>query len=409
MANHNYNASITFTANTAQAKQELQSLKAQISSLTTKSMINVDGSGITKATEDLIKLKTQLQLATNQDTGKLDLTKFTQGLEQSNMSISKYRKSLMQLGPEGEKAFSSLSKAILNADAPIKRTSTMLTKLKETFVNTFRWQLSSSALHAFMGAIQSSFRYAQDLDKSLNNIRIVTGQSAEKMADFAKEANKAAKALSASTLEYTDASLIYYQQGLNEKQVEERAKVTVKMANVSGQSAETVSQQMTSVWNNFYDGSKSLEYYSDVMVALGAATASSSEEIATGLEKFSAVSKTVGLSYEYAAAALATVTAQTRQSADTVGTAFRTLFTRLQGLSLGETLDDGVTLNKYSNALNAVGVSILDQRGQLKEMDSILSELGAKWDTIGKEQQVALAQTIGGARQYATLIALMDN
>ena len=145
------------------------------------------------------------------------------------------------------------------------------------------------------------------------------------------------------------------------------------------------------------------------MVALGAATASSSDEIATGLEKFSAVSNTVGLSYEYAAAALATVTAQTRQSADTVGTAFRTLFTRLEGLQLDGIADDGTTLNKYSQALAKVGVYIKDYNGQLKDMDQILDELGAKWQNISKDQQVALAQTVGGARQYATLIALMDN
>nr|DAO08482.1 MAG TPA: minor tail protein [Caudoviricetes sp.] len=54
------------------------------------------------------------------------------------------------------------------------------------------------------------------------------------------------------------------------------------------------------------------------------------------------------MSYEYAASALATVTATTRESANTVGTAFRTLFARIQGLNLGETLDDGTTLNKYS-------------------------------------------------------------
>jgi len=120
------------------------------------------------------------------------------------------------------------------------------------------------------------------------------------------------------------------------------------MANVSGQSAETVSDQMTAIWNNFYNGSKSLEYYSDVVTALGAATASSSEEIATGLEKFAAVAETVGLSYEYATAALATVTAETRQSADVVGTAFKTLFARIQDLELGKTLDDGTTLGAYS-------------------------------------------------------------
>jgi TP901 family phage tail tape measure protein len=108
---------------------------------------------------------------------------------------------------------------------------------------------------------------------------------------------------------------------------------------------------MTAVWNNFDDGSKSLEYYADVMTALGAATASSTDEIATGLEKFASISETVGLSYEYATSALATVTAETRQSADVVGTAFKTIFARIQGLSLGETLEDGVDLNKYSAAL----------------------------------------------------------
>jgi TP901 family phage tail tape measure protein len=166
---------------------------------------------------------------------------------------------------------------------------------------------------------------------------------------------------------------------------------------------------MTAVWNNFYDGSKSLEYYADVMTALGAATASSTEEIATGLEKFAAVSETVGLSYEYATAALATVTATTRQSADVVGTAFKTLFARIQDLKLGETLDDGTTLGKYAEALKSVGINIKDSSGNLKEMDTILDEMGAKWEKLDKDQQVALAKSVAGVRQYTHLIALMNN
>jgi hypothetical protein len=55
------------------------------------------------------------------------------------------------------------------------------------------------------------------------------------------------------------------------------------MANVTGETAQEVSQQMTAVWNNFYDGSKSLEYYADVLTKLGAATASSTDEISQGL------------------------------------------------------------------------------------------------------------------------------
>jgi TP901 family phage tail tape measure protein len=275
--------------------------------------------------------------------------------------------------------------------------------------NTVKWQFSSSMLHGVIGATQKAFSYAKDLNASLNDIRIVTGASADEMDKFAAKAQKAAKALSATTLDYTKASLIYYQQGLSDSEVQERTNVTVKMANVTKDSAQTVSDQLTAVWNNFDNGSKSLEYYADVMTALGAATASSTSEISEGLEKFAAVADSVGLSYEYATAALATVTATTRQSADVVGTAFKTLFARLQDLELGESLDDGTTLGKYSAALAAAGVNIKNASGELKDMDVILEELGGKWTSLSKDTQIALAQTVAGTRQYTQLVALMDN
>jgi TP901 family phage tail tape measure protein len=143
-----------------------------------------------------------------------------------------------------------------------------------------------------------------------------------------------------------------------------------------------------------------LEYYADVITALGAATASSTEEITTGLEKFAAIAETVGLSYEHATAALATVTAETRQSAEVVGTAFKTLFARIQDLELGKTLEDGTTIGQYSEALMKVGVNIKDANGGLKDMDIILSEMAKKWGTLSKDSQVALAQNVAGVRQY---------
>jgi TP901 family phage tail tape measure protein len=72
-------------------------------------------------------------------------------------------------------------------------------------------------------------------------------------------------------------------------------------------------------------------------------------------------------------------------------------------------MDDGTTLNKYSEALSKVGINIKEANGDMKDMDSILNELGAKWGTLAKDQQLALAQTVAGVRQYNQLIALMDN
>ncbi len=410
---NSYQVNLEFTADSKQAQQQLQNLQNQLTSLINQASATGSTLGVTKEIQEGInaaaQLKVKLQEATDVNTGKLDLTKFSQSLDRSKIKLKDYANTLSDLGPEGAEAFMSLARSISMADAPLFKVRGLLGDLFVTLKNTARWQISSSILHGFMGAVSTAYGYAQDLNESLNNIRIVTGQSSEEMAKFAKEANTAAKALSTTTTKYTDAALIYYQQGLDDEQVKERTDITIKMANVARESAETVSDQMTAVWNNFYDGSQSLEHYADAMVRLGADTASSTDEIAGGLEKFAAVANTIGLSFDNAAAALATITATTRQSEDVVGTSLKTIFARIQGLKLGETLEDGTTLNQYSQALEKVGINIKDSNGELKDMDNIIEEMGNKWQSIDKDQQVALAQQVAGVRQYTQLIALMDN
>lgn len=400
------NYTIGVNADTSKFEASLQEAVTSLQALGTKSQVVPT---LQKASTAALDLAKNLQSAVNTNTGKLDLSVFNKKLEDSGQSLRSYYNQMVQLGPAGTEAFLKVASSITQAELPLRRTNTLMNELWVTMKNTMRWQLTSSVLHGFVGSLEQAYGYSKNLDRSLNEIRIVSKKSAEDMARFAEQANKAAKALSTTTTNYTDASLIYYQQGLTDQEVLDRTETTIKMANVAGTTAETASQQLTAIWNNFYDGSQSLDHYADVMVKLGAATASSSDEISEGIEKFAAVANTVGLSYEYAASALATVTAQTRESASVVGTAFRTLFSRIQGLTQGETLDDGTTLNKYSQALATVGVQIKDTDGELKGMDEILDNLGSKWNTLAQDQKIALAETVAGVRQWTQLIALMDN
>ena len=419
MANNsaNYNVNMRFTADTGQAKQQLRDLQSSLDTLmnqiATKNIkffdVNATKKEIDEASAAVQELKIALDQATNVDTGRLDLSKFSKSLSQSGYTLQDFATHLENLGPTGDKAFVALAQSVINAEVPLKRTNALLDNFKKTIANTARWQISSNLMHGVQGSIQKAYYYAEDLNKSLNNIRVVTGQSSDQMAQFAEKANKAAQALSTTTTNYTNASLIYYQQGLSDKEVADRTEVTIKMANAAGESASKVSDQLTAVWNNFYDGSKSLEYYADVMTKLGAYTASSTDEISEGIQKFASVANTIGLSYEYATSALATLTAKTRESANTVGNSLKTLFARIQGLTLGETLEDGTDLNKYSLALEKVGISIKDQQGELKDMNTILDEMMNKWDSLSRAEQVALAQTVGGVRQYTQLVNLMEN
>ena len=409
MADQQRKVSLIFEANTNQAKQDINNLFAALQRVQAMPSTLIDPTNIKNASQAALELQGHLQRAVNIDTGKLDLSRFSASLTAANTSLDKYKKTLVDSGPAGENAFKQVMRGINSAETSTIRLTKGMRDFVNTMKNTVKWQFSSSLMHGFMGAVQSAYGYAKALDASLNNIRIVTGQSSEEMARFAIEANRSAQALSTTTTRYAEASLIFYQQGLSDKAVKERTDAVIKMANVTGEAAADVSSYMTAIWNNFDDGSKSIEYYADVITKLGAATAASSEEIAGGLEKFAAIGNTIGLSYEYATAMITTIVDKTRQSEDIVGTALKTILARVQGLNLGETLDDGTTMNKYSEALSKVGINIKTASGEIKSMDTILDELGSKWQTLSKDTQIALAQVVGGVRQYNQIIALMDN
>ena len=402
---------IQFNARTERAKQQLKELQGTLTHLSTAAAGTQLGitPQIKEATQSAMNLQTALKNATNVNTGQLNLNKFQAELNKSGMTLQQYAAKLKALGPEGAKAFSQLAISINQASTSMFSLSAGAKSMMDTLFSSAQWTLAYGAINMVTQAIQQTITYAKELDEALTDIRIVTGYSTQYMKDFADEASRAAKELKTTTTEYAKGALIYYQQGLSGAEVQKRTETTIKLANVLGKSTETVSDWMTAIWNNFDDGSKSLEYNADVLAKLGAATASSADEIAGGLEKFAAVAEAIGLSYEYAASMLTTITAETRQSEEVVGTALKTILSRMEGLKLGDSLDDGTTLNKYSSALLTVGVNIKNANDELKNMDQILSETGEKWSLLNRDQQVALAQTVAGVRQYTQFIALMDN
>lgn len=398
---------LSFTADTSKARAELDKLKNDLSKTTTTFGIgkNLD-KDLKSAIDTAMKLQGVLQKATDAS-GNFNLSKFERSLRQSNLTIGQVQQSLDKIGLSD--SFNRLASQINTASTRANVLQGTLKKFYDGLKNTAMWNIQSQAIHGFQSALQGAFSYAQELNKGLTDIAIVSDLSGEKLAQFAKTANQMARDLSANTKDVVSGALIYYQAGLSDEEVIKRTETTIKLAQTSGESAEQISSYMTAIWNNFYDGSKSVEYYADAISYLGAVTAASNADIAEGLQSFAATAETVGLSFEYAASAVTTIRDVTQQSASTIGNSLKTIFARLSSLKMGETLEDGVDLTKYSKALDAVGVSVLDTNGELRNMDDILDDLAIRWDYLTKAQKDALAQTVGGVRQYNSLITLLDN
>ena len=112
---------------------------------------------------------------------------------------------------------------------------------------------------------------------------------------------------------------------------------------------------------------------------------------------------------EQVSSIIATVSSVTRESAESIGTSYKTIFARIGDLKLGDTLEDGVNLGQVSSQLDKIGVKILDANGEMRDMGAIIEDLGEKWQTLGRAEQTAIAQVVAGKRQYTQLMALFEN
>lgn len=212
-----YTVNMDVRANTSQALSALQNLKTTLSEI---QHMGVTGSGTSAMTADMKaateaaqQLRYHLQQATNVSTGKLDLSLLNKSLASSKTSITELTRNFASCGAAGTQAMNQLAQSIIQAETPTLRINSAVERLWNTFKGSLRWEVTARALQGGLSTIQKAVSYAKNLNESLNDIRIVSGESAESMADFAKYANKAAKELSATTLDVTRGAEIYYQQG----------------------------------------------------------------------------------------------------------------------------------------------------------------------------------------------------
>ena len=163
------NISMNVQANTAQAKKNLEDLFTSLNKINSMQ----PGFGM-KMSEDMKKasqsaqdLQVHLSKAMNVNTGNLDLKKLETSLDKSGQKLSTLMTNLTKAGPVGEQSFLQVARAVSSAGTKLTKTQGVLGTFLTTLKNTARWQLSSSLLHGFMGALQGSITYAEQLNKSL--------------------------------------------------------------------------------------------------------------------------------------------------------------------------------------------------------------------------------------------------
>ena len=210
-----------------------------------------------------------------------------------------------------------------------------------------------------------------------------------------------------SSTEIATAAVEFWRQGLDESEVNARLTASIQYAKISAMEFDEAAELITAATNTM---EISAQRAADVFAYLGDASASGPDEIGIAMQKASASAVEFGLTFEWLGAYIATISEQTRQAPEVIGTAINSIMARLHSIKAkGYTEEDETKINDVAQALGTIDVALLDNEGNWRAMSDIFSDIASQWDTLDSKTKSYIATTIAGTRQQNYFLALMND
>ena len=275
----------------------------------------------------------------------------------------------------------------------------------------------ANAVQLVRRALRQTFEAAKELDAAMTETAVVTDFSVGDMWNMLPTYTKTAQELGATTQGVYETLTLFYQQGLDTNEAIALGTETLKMARVAGMDYEEATSKMTAALRGFNMelNELSAQKVNDVYSELAAITAADTDQIATAMTKTASIANSANMEFETTAAFLAQIVETTQESAETAGTAMKTVIARFTELKkdpslIGEVDGEVIDANKIETALNSIGVALRDGvTGQFRDLDDVFLDIAQKWEGLDTNTQRYIATIAAGSRQQSRFIAMMSD
>jgi len=268
--------------------------------------------------------------------------------------------------------------------------------------------LATTAFIKLTNSISAGIDDAIKFDREMVRIAQVTGSSVAGVKDLGDEVTRLSKEFGVSSSKMLEASVTLAQAGLSAKNV----KVALEALAKTGVSAtfgdiKDTTEAAIAIMQQFGKEAKDLEGIMSSINAVSAKFAVESEDIAVAVRRTGGAFAAAGGSLEEFQALFTSVRQTTRESAETISTGFRTIFTRLQRTRTQNFLQSmGIDLKGAAGELDAFGKNI---EGQFVGPYEAIRRLSvALKDLKGTDPRFAqIVEELGGFRQISKVIPLI--
>lgn len=302
-----------------------------------------------------------------------------------------------------------------NVTKSVGQTISAMEALGEQSAITFKrfgaYTLVTAGFFRLTFAIQNALTEFKEFELQLNKIRQVTQQSYSTTQGLGDEISRLAVKYGVSSKSIAETSLVLAQAGFTAQQTSEalEALTLSQLSPTFDDITSTVEASIAAI-SQFDLKTSDLNKTLSQINSVSAAFAVESSDLGTAIQKAGGSFVAAGGSIEELFALFTSVRASTRESADTIATGFRTIFTRLQRLRTSDFLSEfGVNIRKTSEDVDALGGSLGEFIGPFESIKR-LSEAMGNIPGGGLDSRFAqIAEELGGFRQINKVLPLLNN
>lgn len=260
------------------------------------------------------------------------------------------------------------------------------------------FSIATRAVGLFTSTLSDAVQTAIDFERQLVKVSQVTGESLGKLSKLTNTITDLSTSLGVTSKDLLDVSTTLLQAGLSSKDTEIALKSLAKAALAPNfDSISETAEGAIAILAQFGQGVKALEGQLGSINAVAGAFAVEASDLIDVIRRTGGVFKASGGDLNELLALFTSVRATTRESAESIGTGLRTIFTRIQR-------------PKTIEFLKQFGVELVDLNGKfvgpfeaVKRLSAALSGLGE-----GDITFIGIAEELGGFRQIGKVLPLLQ-
>ncbi|MEK4025521.1 phage tail tape measure protein [Sporosarcina sp. FSL W7-1283] len=257
------------------------------------------------------------------------------------------------------------------------------------------WMAASTAFYGTVRSVRGAMEEIVNLDSQITVLRRVAGDGID-VNSVMKESIELASKLGNTITDVNEGFISFARQGFRGEDLSYLSEYATLLSNISEMSTEEASSILTASLKGFSLEVSEAARVVDSLNEVDNNYAITSKILAESLQRSAGAANTYQVSLEKSIGLTTAIGEVTRESGSVIGNSLKSIYSRI------------TSIPKAVESLQDIGIAVKDGAGEMRSVESILDDVGAKWKDLSAEQQQNLGLQIAGRYQLSRFLIAMN-